>query len=110
MSGWGEIQFCRHLGLNFRTTRRNRIKRRYSITSTARASSVAEIPRKSIAPDRSAAAHHAVDRRIGAPLDHLGDGLTLDVIELGRVGRWDLPFTRALGPRALKRNTQSRMI
>ena len=32
-------------------------------------------------------AHHAMDRRNRATLDHLGDGLTLEVIELGRLPR-----------------------
>ena len=32
-------------------------------------------------------AHHAMDRRDRAPLDHLGDRLTLEVIELARVTR-----------------------
>src|SRR5262245_56534004 len=31
--------------------------------------------------------HHAMDRRDRAPLDHIGDGLTLEVIELGRLTR-----------------------
>jgi hypothetical protein len=32
-------------------------------------------------------AHHAMNCRDRAPLDHVGDGLTLEVIELGRVTR-----------------------
>src|SRR5256886_13913694 len=32
-------------------------------------------------------AHHAMDRRDRATLDHAGDGLTLEVIELGRLTR-----------------------
>ena len=44
-----------------------------------------------------------------ATLDHAGDGLALDVVELGRLPG-DFPFSRPSGPRSLKCNTQSRMI
>jgi hypothetical protein len=54
-------------------------------------------------------AHHAVNRRDRAALDHLGDRLALAIIEPGGLA-WRLSVQQTVGPRALNRNTQSRMI
>ena len=54
-------------------------------------------------------AHHAMDRSDRAIVDHAGDGLALGVMSSdGWPG--DLPSSSPSRPRALNRNTQSRMI
>ena len=46
-------------------------------------------------------AHHAMDRRDRATLDHAGDGLTLEVIELGRF-TWRLAVQESVRPASVE--------